>query len=81
MTNETSKGLQVTYHAFISGQHHRMDLPSMDQAFVTIGANTVTGFDIHRHEFQTPQGEDVTVVSVHGAAGRVLGIYEFARAV
>lgn len=54
------------------------DEQSVDQAFLGIGANLVTGFDVYRYSFKGRDESDVTVVSVHSSSGLVFGAYEFA---
>lgn len=71
----------VIYHVLISDEHAHHDEQSMDQAFMGIGANLTAGFGIHRYEFQDPQGQPVTVVTVHGSNGVLFGAYEFAGTV
>lgn len=66
------------YHVLISGEHRHDDDQSVDQAFLGIGANLVTGFNVYRYAFKDPNGDDVTVVSVHSTSGLVFGAYEFA---
>lgn len=67
----------VTYHVLISDEHRHEDEQSADQAFMGIGANLAAGFPVHRYAFKDPQGNDVTVVSVHSTAGYVFGAYVF----
>jgi hypothetical protein len=66
------------YHVLISDEHRHDDDQSVDQAFLGIGANLVTGFNVYRYAFKDPNGNDVTVVSVHSTSGLVFGAYEFA---
>lgn len=70
----------ATYHVLIN-EHSHHDQQSVDQAFMGIGANLVTGFDVYRYEFEDPQGDPVTVVSIHGSGGYIFGAYEFAGTV
>lgn len=71
----------VTYHVLISDEHRHSDEQSVDQAFMGIGANFTAGFDVHRHEFLDPEGQPVTVVTVHGTGGYIFGAYVFAGTV
>jgi hypothetical protein len=72
---------KVTYHALISDEHRHHDQQSMDQVFLAIGANLVTGFGVYRYAFEDPHGNPVTVVSIHGSGGYIFGAYEFAGTV
>lgn len=71
----------ATYHVLISDEHRHHDEQAMDQAFMGIGANLVAGFGVYRYEFEDPQGNPVTVVSIHGSGGYIFGAYEFAGTV
>lgn len=71
----------ATYHVLISDEHRHDDQQAIDQAFMGIGANLVTGFDVYRYSFEDPNGQPVTVVSIHGSGGYVFGAYEFAGTV
>jgi hypothetical protein len=80
MTHGEVEGMFKTaiYHVLIADEHRHDDVQSVDQAFLGIGANLVTGFDVHRYSFKGRDETDVTVVSVHSTSGLVFGAYEFA---